>query len=190
MSQRTAFDWSQFHLGIFVQGVQPNDLYALWATSEGLIRWFVREADFAPSDTGPPQNARERRKIVPFDDLTPRGPHELCQTNDRYRWDWYYDGGIRGEHWILDARAPSKLVFGFGEGMEVDVTIRKQAAGCEVSLRQYHIPTTLQARHHLHLGCRVAWAFFLTNLKSLAEGGLDLRETDLSRSRRLHFVNI
>ncbi|MCH7945318.1 MAG: SRPBCC domain-containing protein, partial [Armatimonadetes bacterium] len=29
--------------------------------------------------------------------------------------------------------------------------------------------------------CKLGWSFFLTNLKSVYEGGLDLRETDPER---------
>jgi uncharacterized protein YndB with AHSA1/START domain len=190
VDQRTSFDWSNFRVGVFINGVQPDEVYTLWATSDGLTRWFLREADFAPSEVPRPRTAHEKRRVPPFEDLVARPPHERCQTNDRYRWEWYYDGGIRGEHWIIDARPPSKLVFGFGDDMSVEVTMRKQGSACEVALRQFDIPTTLEARHDVHMGCRVGWTFLLTNLKSFAEGGLDLRETDGSRARQLHLVNI
>jgi hypothetical protein len=95
-----------------------------------------------------------------------------------------------GEEWVREARPPTRLVFGFGDKMEVEVALRKQGSICDVSLRQYNIPNTPRGRCDLHMGCRVAWAFFLTNLKSIAEGGLDLRETDRAKVRQLHLVNI
>lgn len=188
MTREPAFDWTQFRLGIYIRAL-PQDLYALWAEAEGLCRWFLRSAAFAPSE-GPPPDRRSRAAMPAFDTLTPRPENEPCRANDRYRWEWYYDGGIVGEEWIREARPPTKLVFGFGERMEVEVLVRKQGKHSEVSLRQYNIPGSPRGRRELHMGCRVAWAFFLTNLKSVAEGGLDLRETDRTRVSQLHLVNI
>jgi len=189
MTTRTAFDWSQFTLGIFINA-QPDAIFALWSTSEGLTKWFLRECEFA-SDADPnPDKSRKRLPHKTFDDLTPRPADAQCRAGDRYRWEWYYDGGICGEQCITACRPPSKLSFGFGDRMTVEVTIRKRGPVCEVSLRQHGIPTSARGKTDLHLGCRVAWAFFLTNLKSVAEGGLDLRETDRARSRQLHLVNI
>ena len=188
MVKQAAFDWSQFHLGIIIKA-RPETLYDLWTTSEGLTRWFLRSAAFAPSD-GPPANRRQISELPPFEELNERPDGERCRPNDRYHWEWHYNGGLVCEDWIIASRPPTKLTFGFGDRMEVEILLRKQGAFCEVNLRQYNIPTTLQARSSIHMGCRIAWAFFLTNLKSIAEGGLDLRETDLNKTRRLHLVNM
>ena len=189
MAQETPFDWTQFRLGIYVSA-KPEDLYDYWTTPTGLTRWFLRSAAFAVSDGPPPAKTRKKTILAPFDELIPRPDHQRCQTNDRYRWEWYYNGGIVGEQWILSTRPPTKLTFGFGDRMEVEVTLRKQGSYCDVGLRQYRIPTTSQAKQNLHMGCRVGWTFFLTNLKSVAEGGLDLRETSRPRTLQLHLVNI
>ncbi len=188
MSKAARFDWSQFRLGIYVQD-NPDDLYDMWATSRGLTRWFLRSAAFALSD-GLPSSRRLIAQAPPFESLPQRPDEERCSASDRYRWEWYYNGGVIGESWILDSRPPTKLTFGFGDAMEVELLLRKQGKLCEIALRQYHIPDTPAGRHNLHLGSRVAWAFFLANLKSVAEGGLDLRETDRPRTRQLHLVNI
>lgn len=189
MANVPRFDWSQFQLGIYIRAT-PDDLFDRWATSEGLTRWFLRAADFAPSEGPPPSKTGPKVVIPPFDDLDPRAAGERCQAKDRYRWEWYYNGGIAGEGWISDVRPPTKLVFTFGDRMEVEVRLRKQRGLCEVNLRQFNIPITPLGRSSMHLGCRVAWAFFLANLKSVVEGGLDLRETEGARTRQLHLVNI
>lgn len=189
MSDRPTFDWSQFTLGIYINA-QPDEIFDLWTTSQGLTKWFLREADFALDETPAPVKSRKLKPLKNFDDLSGRDVDEHCRAGDRYRWEWYYDGGIRGEGRIIALRPPSKLTFTFGDKMEVEVTIRKRGVTCEVSLRQHGIPATARAKTDVHMGCRIAWAFFLTNLKSVAEGGLDLRETDRARSRQLHLVNI
>ncbi len=188
MPKDPTFDWTQFRLGIYIQA-RTEDVFALWTQASGLCRWFLRTAEFAASD-GPPAEGRRKVVIPPFDELASRGEDEPCRHHDRYRWEWHYAGGVVGEEWIREIRPPTKLVFGFGDRMEVAVGLRKRGRFCEVDLRQYHIPTAPRARHDLHMGCRVAWAFFLTNLKSVAEGGLDLRETEQAKVRQLHLVNI
>ena len=188
MAGTTAYDWTQFHAGIYIRS-RPEQLFPMWATTQGLCRWFLRSAAFARSDTPPPER-KSPAKPSPFDKLVPRAEGELCRTGDRYRWEWYYNDGVVGEDWILDVRPPTRLAFGFGDRMKVEVLLRKQGTWCEVSLRQFDIPDSPRGRYEMHLGCRVAWAFFLTNLKSVAERGPDLRETERGKTRQLHLVNI
>jgi len=45
-------------------------------------------------------------------------------------------------------------------------------------LWQENIPTDEKAKVSWHLGCATGWTFYLTNLKSILEGGLDLRNKD------------
>ncbi len=187
MPEKVKNDWTEFELGIFIKS-RPDDLYALMATAQGLTKWFVRSADFAPSDGPPKDLKRAKQPPTPSEQLRPES--ELCRTNDRYLWEWYYDGGTSGEGWILEVRPPNRIRFTFGKEMEVDVSIRKQGAWCMLDLRQYKIPDTPRGRWDMHMGCRVAWTFFLTNLKSVAEGGHDLRETERSRTKLLHLANI
>lgn len=187
MAKSPQHDWTQFKLGVYIR-CRPDDLFALWASGEGLAKWFLRDGSFAPSEGRPAKGKKSRPAPFPADQVRHEG--EICQANDRYLWEWYYDGGTSGEGWILEVRPPTRLRFTFGAEMEVEVSIRKQGAWCVVELRQTGIPDTPQGRWEMHMGCRVAWAFFLTNLKSVAERGLDLRETERSRTRLLHLVNI
>lgn len=187
MAKAPQHDWTQFELGIYVNG-RPDDLYGLWSTGDGLVKWFLKNAEFAPSEGRPPVS--KKSKPSPFPVEHARAENEQCRAKDRYLWEWYYDGGITGEGWIVEMRPPTRLRFTFGGEMEVDVSIRKQGAWCEVQLRQFGIPDTPRGRWDLHMGCRVAWTFFLSNLKCVAEGGRDLREMERARTRQLHLVNI
>ena len=45
-----------------------------------------------------------------------------------------------------------------------------------VNLTQKNIPTDDFSKINIRLGCDSGWSFFLVNLKSVYEGGLDLRE--------------
>jgi len=55
------------------------------------------------------------------------------------------------------------------------VTIKKEEGETIVELVQDNIPTDEQGMHYWHLGCKTGWTFYLANMKSLYEGGIDLR---------------
>lgn len=44
-----------------------------------------------------------------------------------------------------------------------------------VTLTQHSIPTDDKNKKDTRIGCHTGWSFFLVNLKSVYEGGLDLR---------------
>ena len=41
----------------------------------------------------------------------------------------------------------------------------------------------------MHKGCETGWTFFLTNLKSYLEHGIDLRSHDRRKSYKKNYVN-
>lgn len=82
-----------------------------------------------------------------------------------------------------------KLAFPFGDGGEVvTVTFRKVAGGTICSLCQSGMKKSPKGRV-MHTGCMQGWTFFLTNLKSYLEQGIDLRSHDPKRSYRQNYVN-
>jgi len=44
-----------------------------------------------------------------------------------------------------------------------------------VKLTQKNIPTDDVSKRNIRLGCESGWSFYLLNLKSIYEGGVDLR---------------
>ncbi|MGA2667350.1 MAG: SRPBCC domain-containing protein [Ignavibacteria bacterium] len=93
-----------------------------------------------------------------------------------YEWTWL--GGYKDSGQILNIRKPTKLIFTFA-GSICEVEIKKDKRGSLVNLRQYNIPITEEHKSATHLGCSNGWTFYLTNLKTFLEYGIDLRETDL-----------
>jgi len=49
-----------------------------------------------------------------------------------------------------------------------------------VELWQENIPGDEDSKVNLHMGCTKGWTFYLTNLKSILEGGIDLRNKNIS----------
>jgi len=45
----------------------------------------------------------------------------------------------------------------------------------EMILTQDQIPTDEQSRYDYHVGCSTGWSFYEGNIKSVLEGGMDLR---------------
>lgn len=97
------------------------------------------------------------------------------KRNGRFEWEWL--GGIKEYGKILGVRKPSKLSFTFA-GSVCDVTMRKDRRGTLLTLHQHEIPVTDKYKAGVHLSCSCGWTFFLTNLKTFLEYGIDLRETD------------
>jgi uncharacterized protein YndB with AHSA1/START domain len=91
-----------------------------------------------------------------------------------YEWTWFLGDKQKGK--ILNYKKSSKFTFTFAEG-KCDLTVKKDKRGSMVILHQYDIPNTESGRK-IHISCSSGWTFYLTNLKTYLEYGIDLREKD------------
>jgi len=102
-------------------------------------------------------------------------------------------GDIYGNQWdmnVLGFRKNSLFRFTFGNlGEEVEVKLRKKGRNTIVELRQHNMKTTPRFKWEMHMGCRCGWTFFLANLKSFIEHGIDLRSKDRDMGYNNDFVN-
>ena len=139
-----------------------RSLYKAWATTAGLEKWFLRQADFF---TIP------RRK---------REPEEFVLKEDTYEWYWhgYGDDTVeKGE--ILEANGTDTIKFTFSADSIVTVSMYSRNDVSIVELIQENIPIENDPSKNLYVQCQQGWTFYLTNLKSVIEGGLDLRNKRL-----------
>jgi uncharacterized protein YndB with AHSA1/START domain len=90
-----------------------------------------------------------------------------------YEWKWL--AGVKEKGRVLDVKKPTKLSFTFA-GSVCDVTFKKDKRGALVTLHQHKIPRTEKGKSEVHLNCSCSWTFYLTNLKTYMEYGIDLRE--------------
>ncbi len=97
------------------------------------------------------------------------------KRNGNFEWEWL--GGIKEYGKILDVHKPSRITFTFA-GSVCDVRIKKDKRGALLILHQHDIPVTDKYKAGVHLSCSCGWTFFLTNLKTFLEYGIDLRETN------------
>lgn len=153
----TSYDWSRFVVRISINA--PIDkLYHAWATREGMEYWFLRLSEYKKNDS------------------MLRRDNEFVEKGDTYKWLWHGWPDDTVEYGtILDCNGKDFFKFSFGKAGDCAVTLKKEEGESMVELVQDNIPTDEQGKHYWHLGCKTGWTFYLANMKSLYEGGIDLR---------------
>jgi uncharacterized protein YndB with AHSA1/START domain len=136
-------------------------VYRAFASGKGLESWFLRKAAFTTS------SGRLRYA------------EEAIEKGDDYEWLWHGWSDETVEHKkVLEANGRNHLKFTFSGDSIVDITIKPQQKLTMIELQQ-HIPEGHDPGQELRIGCDTGWTFYLTNLKSVLEGGLDLRNRDV-----------
>jgi uncharacterized protein YndB with AHSA1/START domain len=136
-------------------------LYHSWSTQEGLEKWFLRKAEFStPSGVTRPSE-------------------KSAQTGDYYYWLWHgWSDDTFERKKVIRSNGKDFFQFLFSGDSIVTVKLIKEKNFNIVELTQ-EIPADADADLGLRIGCDTGWTFYMTNLKSVLEGGLDLRNKDL-----------
>ena len=152
-----AHDWTQFQLRINIDGTSIKEVYDSWTTQHGLEQWFLRKAEFRAENGNFRHSGEQLRK------------------EDQFKWHWFGWDDDTVEHGeILEANGKDSLSFTF-EQCEVIVKIYDEGNTTICELSQVNIATDEKAKTSIYIGCKSGWSFFMCNLKSLLEGGIDLR---------------
>lgn len=156
------YSWKQFTLHIPIKA-SAKSIYDAWATQKGLESWFLRMAQFSKPDGS----------------LRPK--NSVIEKGDIYKWLWFgYDDTIVEEKEILAANGWDELKFSFSGGCIVTVTIKKENGETICELVQEMPMDDEKEQQHFFIECGKGWTFYLTNLKSILEGGLDLRNKNIA----------
>jgi uncharacterized protein YndB with AHSA1/START domain len=151
------FDWSRFKVRVNVNAPFET-LYKAWATRAGMEFWFLRMCEYKKPDG------------------TLRGNDEFVQAGDTYSWRWFgYSDEVIEHGKILECNGKDHFKFSFGKAGDCSVTIKKELGETIVELTQENVPTDEKGKQYYHLGCKTGWTFHLADMKSLYEGGPDLR---------------
>jgi uncharacterized protein YndB with AHSA1/START domain len=154
------YDWSRFTKRIPIKAGK-QEVFDSWTTPGALESWFLREARFVTA-TG-----------------IPRNPQDKIQKGDSYKWRWHgHSDAVTEQGTMLEQNGKDFLKFTFGKAGTVTVTVKEENDLTVCELVQQEIPTDEESKVNYHLGCSTGWGFFLANLKSLLEGGIDLRNKD------------
>jgi hypothetical protein len=160
-----AFD--KFTITADINTEDVRSVYLLLATPQGLESWFLREARFYTI------GKRLRAK------------DEFISKEDTYEWFWHgYEEGERGM--VLEVNEIDLLKFTFSGKSTVSVGLKSANGVTLVELTQENIPQESDLDKNLYVQCQIGWTFYLANLKSIVEGGVDLRNKrmDLKSSFR------
>jgi uncharacterized protein YndB with AHSA1/START domain len=149
-------DWSRFSKRINVKATVAQ-LYNAWATRAGIERWFLRTSEFS-------------------DAAGLMAPEKTVAPGNKYKWNWYgYSDEVVEQGEITIANDKDLLEFSFGGTMKVRVQVKIEEGENIVELLQYDIPVDEKGKIDFYVACSEGWVFYLANLKSVLEGGIDLR---------------
>lgn len=156
------FSWSRFVVRIDINA-PVTELYKGWSTRWGIEHWFLKWCEYRSADG------------------QLRGDNEPVQKGDKYKWRWHgYPDTVTEEGTILEANGTDLFKFSFGKAGDCTVMIKKEQGKTIVELIQENIPTDDKGMQYYHVGCKTGWTFHLADMKSIYEGGVDLRNRDES----------
>lgn len=151
------YSWDKFTVRIPIEAA-PQDLYNAWATRTGMEKWFLRFSEYKTADG------------------TIRGNYDPVLAGDTYAWMWHgWPDEMVEKGTILECNGTDLFKFSFGNAGDCTVKIYEEQDETIVELMQENIPETEEGKHYWHVGCKTGWTFYLANMKSLFEGGPDLR---------------
>jgi uncharacterized protein YndB with AHSA1/START domain len=156
-----SINWNEFNIRIPIRA-SLSELYSAWTTQQGIERWFLRSAIYKT-----PQGSL-------------RGVNEPVQRGDHYHWLWHgYSDDAKETNDILDTNGKDMFQFEFSGKCIVTIQLEAIKDFTMVNLKQHKIPNDSNPATNLFVGCQLGWTFYLTNLKSIFEGGIDLRNKDI-----------
>ena len=149
--------WTKFKV-VGDYNIDMRSLYLAWATPAGLEKWFLRKADFFT--------------IL----MRQRAQDEFIAKEDTYQWYWHgYHNDVVQKGSILEANGQDFLKFSFTGDSIVSVSFSTRNGITIIELEQTEIPEESDPEKNLLVQCQIGWTFYLANLKSVMEGGKDLR---------------
>lgn len=153
--------WSNFRLRINID-TTISKAYWSWSTRQGLESWFLRRAIFRDSA------GRIREKNEPL------------EAGYTYEWYWHgYPDTVKETGKVLTANGTDRFGFTFSMGCPVSISIYREADETIVELIESDLPADEGTALKHFVGDSRGWIFYLTNLKSILEGGLDLRNKNV-----------
>lgn len=150
------FNLSEFHHSIYLHS-HLSEVYYYISSADGICKWFMGKAEYTDTD-GNTLNAAD-----------------TARKSDAFIWHWLEkDLSIKGR--VLEARNDELFSFTFGPAFEVTITVKEHEGRTLLTLHQKYADGAAK-NDFAHINCCTCWVFFLTNLKSVLEHGIDLRET-------------
>jgi uncharacterized protein YndB with AHSA1/START domain len=159
------FNWASFTKRININAPVAA-IYRMWATRDGMESWFLRNCAYKNPDG----------QLLKSDDLVNKG--------DTFLWHWHgWPDEVDEKGVIIAANGTDCLSFTFGqvgaENMVCKISMYQEGGETICELVQENIPVDERGKSHYHIGCNTGWTFYMANLKSILEGGIDLRNKNV-----------
>jgi uncharacterized protein YndB with AHSA1/START domain len=139
-----------------------KSVFDCWNTQKGIESWFLREARYTSSNG----SSREGTEVI--------------EPGDQYVWRWHGHADEVEEKGSILSLIPNEMIrFSFGKAGDVTVRLLEHEDLILAELTQENIPLDDDSKTRFHVGCSNGWTFYLANLKSILEGGKDLRNRDV-----------
>ena len=148
-------DWTSFSRKVAIKS-NVQIIYDAWTKSFEIEKWFLLKSSFYSHDG------------------CLLKPEKRISKGDTYKWSWFLYEGVEGGR-ITEANGKNHLQFTFAGECLVDIDLEQRDEYVIVRLTQKNIPTDNMSKQNIRLGCDRGWSFFLLNLKSFYENGIDLR---------------
>jgi len=153
--------WKQFTRRIPIQS-DLEKVFLCFSTSAGLKKWFLRENIFTDA------NGKQR------------GEDEITQPGDEYSFLWHgYDDNVTEKGKVISHNNRDHIEFSFTADSVVNVFLKEYKGQTIVELTHSKLPLNDDPKQNLYVQCSTGWVFYLSNLKSILEGGIDLRNRDV-----------
>jgi uncharacterized protein YndB with AHSA1/START domain len=147
-------DWTTFTLRITIKA-SILEIFNYWDHPKKIELFFLEKADFVTASN------------------SSRNKNTAIEKGDTYTWKWYGSSIIAtGE--VIHNNYKDELAFTFFN-CRVVVKVFEYEGEHMLELTQSNIPTDEESKANIHIGCTRGWTFYMTNLKSIIEGGIDLR---------------
>ena len=160
------FNLSEFYHEIYIDA-SFTQVFKLVATSHGICSWFIGECIYTSNDSANRMNDETARK------------------GDGFRWKWLNkELKITGE--VLESVDNELFRFTFGKDFVVSIKLKEEGKRTLISLFHSYKPGTAH-NDFAFINCCVCWVFFLTNLKSVAENNIDLREINSTKETLVNY---
>lgn len=170
-------NWTEFKLRVNINA-SVEKAYAAMATPAGLESWFLRKADITAAGSGGAAGGVGGAGAL-------RQPGDNIQKGDEYEFRWHgYPDSMAHKGKILAVDGKSQFSFTFSQELPVSISVYKECDETIVELVEMFDPADHEASRKHYLGNMKGWIFYLINLKSVLEGGLDMR------NRKVELTNV
>ena len=152
-----------FNMDSFIHAIilnaSPEEVFEYVATSSGIVKWFIGKAKYF------------------YKDSHIRLGNEKAQKGDSFLWNWLNkDLELKGV--VTESTDNKEFSFTFSPLFLVSIELTGTDDNkTRMTLKQEY-QESASKNDFSYINCCTCWVFFMTNLKSVIEHGIDLREKE------------